>query len=100
MNAVYKLENPEEQNVLGNEVDVEYPAAADAVHNWPPLSHSHWILSLPRSSSTIIRMARTALMTMMKGHRNLQTLVQMYDRLESANMLMMATAATPKPIPP
>lgn len=31
----------------------------------------------PRSSSTIIRIARTALTMITKGHRNLHTLVQM-----------------------
>lgn len=97
--AVLRLPKPDEQKPLGNDVPLSYPAVTDADHSWPPLSHSHVILSLlssklycqgysladendsyPRRSSKIMMIARMAEITTMKGHRNLQALVQMYDR--------------------
>ena len=45
MNAAFRLENPDTQKPLGNPLEL-YPASAESVHSCPPLSHSHWILSL------------------------------------------------------
>lgn len=102
MNTVRRLVNPRLQKLLGTVpavVAVVVELADD--QSWPPLSHSHAILSrldfdvvmlgkdkesgevcvtYPRNSSTIIMIARRAAMTIMKGQRNLQTRVQMYDR--------------------
>ena len=41
--AVCRLENPDEQNPLGKVLPLPYPAAAEADHNCPPLSHSQVI---------------------------------------------------------
>jgi len=97
--AVFKLENPVVQNVDGI-VEVVGVVTAEAGHNWPPLAHSHAILSSPLRSSTIIMMVRIAQITIMNGQRNLQTLIQTYDPLDRAMALTTATNATPSPIPP
>lgn len=54
MNAVLRLENPVEQKPLGNDVVLPYPASAEEVQSWPPLLHSHWILSFLRADIVLV----------------------------------------------
>jgi hypothetical protein len=102
MNAVFRLENPLVQNVDGKLV-VVVTFATDAGHSWPPLSHSHAILSFlrdleqtslhanvkahPLCNSTMIMMVRIAQIMIKNGHRNMQTLIRMYDRCHRMSML-------------
>jgi hypothetical protein len=46
-----RLEKPVAQKPLGIEEGVAYPATTDPVQSWPPLSHSHWILSFLRNGT-------------------------------------------------
>ena len=54
MNAVLRLENPVAQKPVGNDVVPPYPASAEEVQSWPPLSHSHWILSFLRTNVILV----------------------------------------------
>jgi len=99
--AMFKLSNPIAQNPEGT-VPFVLRATVPVLlgHSCPPLLHSQMILSFPRWSWTIMMIARTAQITITNGHKNLTTRIQMYDRFERAKALMMAAAATPRPIPP
>jgi hypothetical protein len=94
--AVSRPENPKEQKALGRDTE-DVPAPGDIVHSLPPLLHSHVILSClrmvsiddkqdgkystdPRWSWTIMKIARIAVITIMKGQRDFDTSVSMYDR--------------------
>jgi len=99
MKAAFILENPAVQNPLGI-VDTVLFATARGSHSWPPLSHSHCILSFPRCICTIITIARTALIIIMNIQMNLQTLVHRYDWFERARALSPAATAMPNEIPP
>ena len=113
MNAVFKLENPDVQNAAGA-FPLPYPAAADAVHSWPPFAHSHSIFSFlshvkqltalspesnealyPLSSSTIMIMSRMAEMTIRNGHRTTLARDQTEDRCDR-DEIAISTSQTRK----
>jgi len=76
MNAVFRLEYPKVQNPLGIDPESDVVVEVEEVQSWPPLLHSHVMLSFPRWSSTIMMIARTAEITIMKGQTNLATRIQ------------------------
>lgn len=44
--AALRFAKPDVQKPAGMVVELSpYPAVTESDHNWPPFSHSHWILS-------------------------------------------------------
>jgi len=104
MNAALILATPVAQKPLGigagRLVDLAEIPASSGDQTRPPWLHSQAILSFPRCSSTIMMIARIALITMMNGHMNLHTLIQMYDLLDRAKIVITAADPIPIPMPP
>jgi len=104
MNAALILATPAAQKPFGIGAGLllllPSSASSSGFQTRPPWLHSQVMWSFPRCNSTIMMMARIALITMMNGHMNLTTLIQMYDLLDRAKIVITAADPIPIPMPP